>query len=287
MKLYKGECEEILKQLPDQSIDAVITDPPYGKLAFNEWDKIIDYDVVCKELKRICKPKAAVILFSDYKEMFSLHKKMTDNKLKYRYFFTWIKPNLTSNSMQSNIMPLINTEYILVFTLKNASPNYYVDGDAYETKKKFVKAVDYKKSVDAKMLIEFDMREMIKLLKEGKCNNDCTFISSKIFKTTGSGFAKIAMKNVLNSIDDFILHDDYIERKLVSHKNVSRLQLFYDGEKDRGRLHPTQKPIDLMKKLVSLYTKEGDTVLDFTMRKRIYWRSLQGVEQRLHRHRER
>lgn len=266
MKLYNGKCEELLKQLPDQSIDAVITDPPYGKLAFNEWDKIIDYDVVCKELKRICKPKAAIILFSDYKEMFNLHKKMTDNKLKYRYFFTWIKPNCFTGCANSNRMPLINTEFILVFSPTSKAPNYYVDGEEYVNKIKFINAVNFKESAEKKELVHYDIKQMIALLKQGKAIPNVTFTTRKSLMITGSNYCKISMQSVLNNIDDFEITDDSIIRKIVSHKNVSKMFIEMPSESKPTRLHPTEKPVDLMKKLVTLYSKEGDTVLDFTMR---------------------
>lgn len=271
MKLYNGKCEDILKQLPDQSIDAVITDPPYGKLAFNEWDKIIDYDVVCKELKRICKPKAAVILFSDYKEMFNLHKKITDNKLSYRYFLIWNKPNSTPDAMNSNRRPLNQTEEILVFSTSNNNVNYYTDGDAFERTLKFPYCTDFKESMKQGNMVYLDIKEVIRELRNGHAIDNATFVSRKGYTIIGSGYAKISAKGVLKRLNEFTIYDDYIERKCISHKNNPQTILTYNALMKSDRLHPTQKPIDLMKKLVSLYTKEGDTVLDFTMRKWIYW----------------
>lgn len=43
MKLYNEDCIEVLKTLPDASVDAVICDPPYGKLGCEKWDNVLDW----------------------------------------------------------------------------------------------------------------------------------------------------------------------------------------------------------------------------------------------------
>ena len=40
--LLLGDCLELMKDIPDGSVDAIITDPPYGMTA-NEWDKVVDF----------------------------------------------------------------------------------------------------------------------------------------------------------------------------------------------------------------------------------------------------
>lgn len=265
MKLFEGSCEEILKTLPDASVDAVICDPPYGKLAFQKWDKLVDYGVVCKELKRIMKPKAACLIFCDYKTIFDFQRAFTDNKFTYRYFFTWSKSNVFTGCMHVNRMPLNNVENILVFSPTSANVNYYADGEVIKRKFAYRYAVDFKHCTDAKDIHEFDMKQMIDMLKRGEASPDVSFTSRAGFKTISSAFAKIKMTSVLEHIDDFVLHDDYIERTSESHKGVSRMILEYPTEAKIDRLHPTQKPIALMKKLVELYSKEGDVILDFTM----------------------
>ena len=59
MKLYKGDCLEVMKQIETGSVDAIITDPPYGTTAC-KWDSVIDFDLMWKELNRIIKPNGAI-----------------------------------------------------------------------------------------------------------------------------------------------------------------------------------------------------------------------------------
>ena len=62
MKLYNGDCLEIMKTIQDKSIDAIITDPPYGTTAC-KWDSVIPFDPMWKQLNRIIKDNGAIVLF--------------------------------------------------------------------------------------------------------------------------------------------------------------------------------------------------------------------------------
>ncbi len=61
--LYNDDCFNVLKTLPDESVDLVLTDPPYGTTAI-KWDNVLDFDRVWVELERITKPKSNIILFA-------------------------------------------------------------------------------------------------------------------------------------------------------------------------------------------------------------------------------
>ena len=61
--LYKGDCLEVMKEIESGSIDAIITDPPYGTTAC-KWDSVIDFDLMWKQLNRIIKPNGAIVLHS-------------------------------------------------------------------------------------------------------------------------------------------------------------------------------------------------------------------------------
>ena len=57
MTLWQGDCLELMKNIPDQSVDMVLTDPPYGTTAC-KWDSIIPLDPMWEQLKRIIKPNS-------------------------------------------------------------------------------------------------------------------------------------------------------------------------------------------------------------------------------------
>jgi len=118
MKLYKGECLEVMKSIPDASIDAIITDPPYGTTAC-KWDSVIPFDLMWEQLNRIIKPNGAIVLFSSQPFTSSL---TMSNVKKFRHQWQWVKTRPTG-AFQAKYMPMKANEDILVFGLNKV--NYY------------------------------------------------------------------------------------------------------------------------------------------------------------------
>lgn len=81
MNLMLGDCLERMKEIPNGSVDAIITDPPYGTTQC-KWDFVIDFDDMWIELKRIIKPSGAIVLFGS--EPFSSALRMSNIK-QYKY----------------------------------------------------------------------------------------------------------------------------------------------------------------------------------------------------------
>ena len=117
IELLKGDCLELMKSIPDNSIDLVLTDPPYGTTAC-KWDTVIPFEPMWKELKRITKDNAAICLFGS--EPFSSALRMSNIK-QFKYDWVWVK-NLKTGFLNAKKMPLNNNEIISVFYKK--SPIY-------------------------------------------------------------------------------------------------------------------------------------------------------------------
>ena len=75
--LHHGDCLEVMKDIPDNSIDLILTDPPYGTTACS-WDSIIPLDLMWKHLKRIIKKNGAIVLFGS--EPFSSYLRLSNIK---------------------------------------------------------------------------------------------------------------------------------------------------------------------------------------------------------------
>jgi DNA modification methylase len=116
--LYKGDCLEVMKQIESGSIDAIITDPPYGTTAC-KWDSVIDFALMWQQLNRIIKPNGAIVLFGS--EPFSSALRMSNIK-NYKYDITWNKVAIT-NPMLAKNQPLRCIENILVFYKKQPTYN--------------------------------------------------------------------------------------------------------------------------------------------------------------------
>ena len=111
--LRLGDCLEVMKLIPDGSIDAIITDPPYGTTAC-KWDSVIDFELMWLELNRIIKPNGAIVLFGS--EPFSSALRMSNIK-NYRYDWIWEKTK-ASAPMLANKMPMRRHENISIFYSK-------------------------------------------------------------------------------------------------------------------------------------------------------------------------
>ena len=118
INLMKGDCLELMKTIPDGSVDMVLTDPPYGTTQ-NKWDSVIDLDSMWKELWRVLKPNGAVCLMSAQ----PFTSVLVSSQLKYyKYEWVWIK-NLKTGNLNARRMPMGGHETIQVFYKKPPTYN--------------------------------------------------------------------------------------------------------------------------------------------------------------------
>lgn len=130
--LLNGDCLERMKEIPDKSVDMVLTDPPYGTTAC-KWDSVIDFKLMWAELKRITKDNGAVALFGS--EPFSSALRMSNIK-QFKYDWVW-KKNRGSGFVTAKLRPMKYHELISVFYARQ--PAYYPIFEEYSdsTKKRF------------------------------------------------------------------------------------------------------------------------------------------------------
>ena len=125
--LWKGDCLERMKEIPDGSVDCVITDPPF-QVTQCKWDKIIPFEPMWEQLKRIIKPNGAIVLFGA--EPFSSLLRCSNIK-DFKYDWVWEKSKATG-FLNSKRQPLRAHEIISVFYSK--PPTYtpqMTEGVAY------------------------------------------------------------------------------------------------------------------------------------------------------------
>ena len=118
VNLMKGDCLELMKSIPDGSVDLILTDPPYGTIQC-KWDSVIPFEPMWVELKRIIKPNGAIVLFGS--EPFSSALRMSNIK-QYKYDWVWDK-KIPSGMCNAKIMPMKQSENISVFI--NGKNFYY------------------------------------------------------------------------------------------------------------------------------------------------------------------
>jgi site-specific DNA-methyltransferase (adenine-specific) len=236
MLLLNGDCLELMKTLPDKSIDLFICDLPYGCLADNRkkqpdirradngkplkrmndritgcsWDIKIDLDAFWVQVERLMKDDhTPIIQFCNTR----FGNELINSKPKwFRYDLVWSKPNGVG-FLSANKQPLRSHENIYVFAKKGARYNRVdIEGDFPGTSQ-----------------------------GHGRAGGDV-----------------YAIKNYKGCYGE----------KAVTHHTREGIRcvksvIEVSNKKAKGQ-HPTAKPIDLYKFLIERYSKEGDTVLDPT-----------------------
>lgn len=111
VELYKGDCLEVMKKIPDKKVDCIICDLPYGSTA-STWDKVINSKKLWEQYNRILKDNGTTILFAN--GLFT-PRVILSNLKDYKYRWVWVKKNST-NFVHAKNRPMTKTEDIIVFS---------------------------------------------------------------------------------------------------------------------------------------------------------------------------
>jgi site-specific DNA-methyltransferase (adenine-specific) len=115
--LYKGDCLQEMKRIPDGSVDMVMTDPPYGTTAC-KWDSIIPLEPMWEHLKRVIKPNGAIVMTASQPFTTTL---IASNMKMFKYCWYWQKERGTGFTF-AKYQPLRKIEEVCVFY--NERPSY-------------------------------------------------------------------------------------------------------------------------------------------------------------------
>lgn len=205
IQLYNGDCLEVMKTLPDNSVDLILCDLPYGITSIS-WDSIIPYDELWAQYKRLLKPTGNIVLFSSGLFTLSL---IQSNIKQFRYRLIW-KKNVPTGMGSAKYRPMKYFEEICVFGNSKSTYNPI-------------------------------MKERVGIGKD--CYNYDHYCGENNHLNLG--------KKPKRYDPDWVQPSDVLEFNVVPNRN--------------GKLHPTQKPVDLLEWLVKTYSNEGETVLDNCM----------------------
>ena len=170
IELKQGDCLELMKDIPDGSVDLVLTDPPYGTTAC-KWDSVIPFEPMWEQLNRVIKPNGAICLFGNEPFTSCL---ICSNINGFKYRWDWNK-KIPSGMGYAKYRPMQQTEDICVFSKGGEKTKYnpqftkrekpiksggnsiqarvYNNFKCMEDGKEYKKTYDYKNPVT---LIEFD-----------------------------------------------------------------------------------------------------------------------------------
>ena len=266
MKLYtelmQGDCIQLLKNIKDESIDAVVTDPPYCYLNTKEkncdFDKNFDNLAFVEQCKRVLKKTGFVVMFGRGENFYRLNTCFCDAGFKFKEDIVWNKVITSSPFHQLGRIH----ENIVIFTkdkgiIRKTKVPYLESINACDVKNKNdIKEVLFKMSDYMRQIYNaLNKPEQLHVLKEFLNGN---VIYSKRMKkrpfniTRSAPFcAPILGISVLQ-----------ILTKGKKEVDIINIPTIIKETKSINNYHPTEKPVRLMERLISLVTDEGDIVLD-------------------------
>ena len=147
-EILLGDCLELMKDIPNGSIDMILCDLPYGTTAC-KWDTIIPFEPLWEQYERVIKPNGAIVLTASQPFTTDL---ICSNRRLFRYEIIWQKSNFTG-FLSAKKRPLKAHENILVFSKKQCiyNPQKFEVSDKFRDKRKKLNNTPIKEGVLGKI----------------------------------------------------------------------------------------------------------------------------------------
>jgi len=229
IELHNGDCFDVMKNIPDGSVDLILADLPYGTTDRSgkkgsrifKWDSALPLDLLWEHYKRILKPNGTVVLTADQPFTSQL---VLSNLEWFKYEWIW-KKSRTTGFFTANYRPMKCTEDILVFSEGGAAAASEKSGRGNMT-------------YNPQGLIEKRVKKKNSRERLGKLLGNEEFVGK----------------------NNKMLGNSEYEQKWTNYpKEILTFPI------ETGTIHPTQKPVTLMEYLIRTYSNEGETVLDNVM----------------------
>ena len=247
--LFKGDCIAFMRTMKSGSVDAIVTDPPYLYLNRKEQklERDFDEDAFFTEAKRILKKNGLILCFGRGESFYRWNRIMEDNGLKFKEEVIWAK-----RVASSPVNALGRKHETISIHAKGRGKvrkanvpytdkiRYDEDGlrKAVQTIQRIGSALNNEESLKAMKTFVED--GLIMYDKERKDTHQAT-IRNKSTKETDKSVNEL--------------------KKVTQGSREDSVNLLADEERN-GRMHPTQKPIELMERLLSLVSDVGEVVFD-------------------------
>ena len=282
--IYHGDCLELIQQIPNGSIDCILTDPPYLYLKNQKLDRPFDETAFFNEAKRVLKKDGFIVLFGRGSSFYRWNCILADLGFTFKEEFVWDKGYNTSPLMSiSRVHETISIHTKGKGAITRVKVPYLemkrhdIDGIVTDVKR-LKTTFKNTKSLDA--VLEF-LKNNCRDTSDFQPSTDLS-ISSDITKENRCVSVARSIQEGMNE-KTIIRTDRYDTDKFTKHcvnadqrksgdrcGNVIQSVVFGMNEKTiikEGRchyntIHPTQKPPRLLERLLALVSKEGDLILD-------------------------
>ena len=269
IKLYHGDFLEKAKNIPDDSVDLVLTDPPYGTVKNMRlkhqvenvygWDEAIEPKVLFKEINRVLRKNGKMVLFGQEPYTTQLITKAIPN-IPFSYRMIWEKDHF-ANSLIAKKAPVSYYEDVLVFSKTHDT------GGVHPLREYFAKVLKY---------IGKGLKQINDELGHRRAEHSFYISSTQFSLCTETTYIELIERYGIDRMDGFIPYEKLaeVDRKTKDEHFPSVFNLWEGNKyksnilkyrKDYDGYHPTQKPVSLLEDLVKTFSNEGDLVVDLTM----------------------
>ena len=275
-KLYRGDCLAVLRKLPDNSVDAIVTDPPYGiKLMGKKWDYDVPSIRIWRECLRVLKPGGHLLSFAGTRTQHRMATRIEKAGFELRDLLAWCysgqsTPKSTDISKAIDKAAGATRKVVGVNRNHRAGVNSKHVGSSNSS-------VTEPATADAKKWEGWGSGtkpcyEPISLARKPLIGN--TTLTANVVKY-GTGAINIDGCRFRGSNDSKAVNDKgrwpgnlLLEDSADVHDVFGDNTRFYycakptKAERGEGNIHPTVKPVAVMRWLCRLVTQRGGVVLD-------------------------
>jgi site-specific DNA-methyltransferase (adenine-specific) len=285
-EIYHCDCQLGIKELPSESIDCVLTDPPYLYLKNQKLDRPFDEPLFFSEAKRVLKSDGFIVMFGRGDSFYRWNTILADLGFKFKEEIVWDKGYCTSP-----LMPISRTHETISIHAKKTGKINKVKIPYLEMKQHDIDAIitDVKrlrttfkntKSLDAVL----SFLENNKAQPVGYSGANYVTVSSSIQNADRCASVMQSIQNGMNEKSiirtDFQKNGTEFKHEITGSSKsagggdrcVNVVQSIQFGMNEKSiikqprdhykTIHPTQKPVRLLERLLNLVTQKGDTVLD-------------------------
>ena len=251
IELWHGDCLELMKNIPEGSVDMVLCDLPYAVTDFS-WDVIIPCDKLFAEYRRFLKQNANIVLFCQ--QPFTTTLINGAFKTEFSHSLIW-KKNKKTRAKSSKTVPLSSYEEIIVFRVNKVG-----------NKSRHKRLREYFTGELAKC--GYSVKELEELIPNRSAHHWFRFSSDFRIPTEWNYKRLQEITGCFSEPYESIRKEFDEQRKNFCTYNPQGENcnvLFYNVPSQKERYHPTQKPVDLLEHLILSYSNEGEMVLDNCM----------------------
>ncbi len=247
--LMKGDCLERMKEIPDGSVDLILTDPPYVKMVPEKWDNISDeeanyfYGCVFSEISRVLRFGGRCLMFGSNDTLKYYYK---NSQLLHREILVVekdVKKVSAGRNTKQYKQHINHVEYVFVAT---------------KYAREYVRSLLLNAKANTRLSAK-EINEAIGVKSNGggmwsiyTGNNKCNQVPTK--------HQWLNFKSIFASLPEYSTFEEVFNNSLSKGSVLKGFDFT-----SKPRLHPTQKPVALLEYLIKTYTNESETVLDFTM----------------------